>query len=490
MIARKRLSTPAVLASAATGLLLLSGISPAVADSRSASRAGSAPALSAARARVQPTPGSSSGGDPYFPRQGNGGYDALGYRIHVEYTPSSHALKGHAIVRARATKALSKFNLDLRRTMKVTSVTVDGRAARFSQPARAVQELAITPAKALRKDQTFTVSVRYAGTTTPVTDPDGSPDGWIPTPDGAFVASEPQGSPSWFPVNDSPKDKALYAVSITVPKGITAVSNGNLLSARTAHGRTTWAWQLNQPVSSYLVTATVGKFTLTKGRTGKGVPYLIAVDPTQRSQSAKVLKKLPAMVDYFSSVYGRYPFGSAGAIVDNAPNVGYALETATRPVFDSAPDELTLAHELAHQWYGDDVTLARWRDIWLNEGFAEFSSWLWDEHSGGTSAAAHLSTLMAVPADDPVWSPPPGNPGSAAAIFSDSVYERGAATLQALREKLGDPVFFAVMRGWAGAHRYGNATVPEFVHFAGSVSGQDLTAFFQNWLYASGKPTR
>jgi len=219
------------------------------------------------------------------------------------------------------------------------------------------------------------------------------------------------------------------------------------------------------------------------------VPYYEAVDPSQVAASTAVLKRLPNIVDYFSSVYGPYPFPSTGAIVDDAPSVGYALETATRPLFDSAPSQGTLAHELAHQWFGDDVTLNRWRDIWLNEGFAEFSAWLWSEHTGGQTAAQRLTALEAIPAGNGIWNPPPGNPGSADQIFSGSVYERGAGTLEALREKLGDATFFEIMRGWVQAHAQGNATVAQFESFAESVSGKNLAPFFYNWLMRPGKPT-
>ncbi len=432
--------------------------------------------------------GAQGGGDPYFPRQGNGGYDVSSYTLRVGYVPDGHQLTGAATIRARATQDLGRFDLDLRRRMHVTSVMVDGAAARFAQPASKVQELVVFPAAPLAAGDGFTVHVSYGGVVAPVIDPDGSLDGWTPTQDGAFVASEPQGSPSWFPVNDSPYDKATYRVSVTVPAGLTAVSNGRLLGTRTRGDRVTWNWALNTPVSSYLVTATVGRFNLDFGTTGGGVPYINAVDPSQQAASTPVLAKLPAMVDYFSSVYGPYPFESVGAIVDYAPRVGYALETATRPVFDSAPDELTLAHELAHQWYGDDVTLLRWRDIWLNEGFAEFSDWLWDEHTGGQTAAERLARLMSRPADAGVWNPPPGNPGSGAEIFADSVYERGAGTLQALRQRVGDPVFFRIMRGWVRVHAYNNATVDEFTAYAARISGRDLTGFFHQWLYRHGKP--
>jgi aminopeptidase N len=442
-----------------------------------------------ASAAPAPMPGAPSAGDPYFPWQGNGGYDVAAYQIAISYTPSTHRLDGTVHITARATQALSRFDLDLRPSMRAGVVAVDGQRARSAQPPHEVQELVITPARPIRAGARFTVDVVYGGTATPVTDPDGSLDGFIPTDDGAFVASEPQGSPTWFPVNDTPTDKATYSVSITVPAGITAVSNGRLVGLRTAARHTTWSWRLDRPVSSYLVTASLGRFDLSAGRTPAGVPWLSAVDPTQEADAAPVLAKLPSIVDYFSQVYGRYPFGEAGAIVDNAPDVGYALETATRPLFDAAPDELTLAHELAHQWYGDDVTLRRWRDIWLNEGFAEFSSWLWDEHRGVKSAAQHLRELLARPASSGIWNPPPGNPGSAEEIFAGSVYERGAGTLEALREKVGDATFFRIMRGWLHEHRYANATVDQFVRYAQRIAHRDLSTFFDVWLYRPGKPT-
>ena len=142
-----------------------------------------------------------------------------------------------------------------------------------------------------------------------------------------------------------------------MPKGLVAVSNGALVSHRTTGARTTWAWRLDQKVSSYLVTATLGKFDVTRAARPAASPTSSPSTRRSRRRPRPCSRKLPAIVDYFSKVYGRYPFGQAGAIVDNAPNVGYALETATRPVFDRAPDIATLSHELAHQWFGDDVTL-------------------------------------------------------------------------------------------------------------------------------------
>jgi aminopeptidase N len=437
------------------------------------------------------TIGSAGGGDPYFPRQGNGGYRVSHYGLNISYAPSSRQLSGRASIHARATKTLTRFDLDLRRNMVVRSVTIDGAKAKFAQPASQVQELVITPPKTLHADQWFWIYVVYAGTGKDVIDPDGSPDGWIPTGDGAWVASEPQGSPTWFPVNDTPADKATYSVTITVPQGTTAVSNGAYLGKTHANGKTTWRWRLSQPVSSYLVTATIGRFYVRTGKTSSGIPYFIAESPTQKAKADPVLEKLPAIIDYFSKVYGKYPFGQTGAIVDKAPNsVNYALEIATRPLFQHAPPIDDLSHELAHQWYGDDVTVHAWRSIWLNEGFAQFSQWLWTEHSGGKTAARQLHDLLALPASDTdEWLPPPGDPGNAKSIFADSVYDRGAATLEALRLKLGSPTFFKIMRGWVKAHAYGNASVGQFRAYAARVAHRNLDAFFHEWLVKNGKPS-
>jgi aminopeptidase N len=435
------------------------------------------------------TSGAAGAGDPYFPRQGNGGYRVEHYGLSLDYRPATHQLSGRARIVGHATQDLSRFDLDLRHFMHVDSVRVNGTLAAFAQPTGQVQELVITPANPLAKDQSLVVVVRYGGTARAISDPDGSPDGFIITGDGAMVANEPQGAPTWFPVNDTPRDKATYRVRITVPHGLVAVSNGMFLGKSTNNGRTTWRWGIGKPISSYLVTATLGRFTVRRGTTASGIPYFNAFDPAEQTAALPVVHQLPKMIDFFSTKYGKYPFGWTGAIVDHARFVGYALETATRPVFDRAPDVLTLAHELAHQWFGDDVTLRHWRDIWLNEGFAEFSDWLWDEHRGGMTAHQRLQRLLAHPASDSfVWLPPPARPRDGADIFDNSVYARGAGALQALRQKLGSPTFFRILRGWAKAHRYGNASVPEFTAYAAQVSGRDLHHFFHQWLYKRGKP--
>jgi hypothetical protein len=242
-------------------------------------------------------------------------------------------------------------------------------------------------------------------------------------------------------------------------------------------------------MAPYLSTITLGRFDVSKGRTASGIPIYVAVDPTQKSAADPVLRKLPAMVSFLEGLYGRYPFETVGGIVDNAPELGYSLETQTKPVFDAAPDELTLLHELSHMWYGDAVTLTTWPDIWLHEGFATWSEWIWTERQGGQTAAERFQELASTPAgQSSFWNPPPGAPGDPAHLFDDTIYDRGAMTLEALRERIGDPRFFTVMRRWYAEHRYGNVTTPEFIALAEKVSGQHLGRFFNVWLYQPGKP--
>jgi aminopeptidase N len=424
-------------------------------------------------------------GDPFFPLAGNGGIDVSDYNLDLAYDPAVRRLNGTATLQVHATQDLSRFDLDLR-GFQVGTVTVNGTPASW---ARNGQELMITPARLIRKGSAFTVVVPYSGTPQTVIDPDGSSEGWVFTDDGAAVVGEPQGSPGWYPVNDTPRDKATYTVSMTVPKGLTAVGNGSLLRQSTHGGKATFTWREGFPMAPYLATITLGRFDVSTGRTASGIPIYVAVDPRQKSASGPVLSKLPAMVSFLEGLYGPYPFEDVGAIVDNAPELGYALETQTKPVFDAAPDEATLLHELSHMWYGDAVTLRKWPDIWLHEGFATWSEWIWAERHGGQTAAQRFTELASTPADQTsLWNPPPGNPGVAANLFAGSVYDRGAMTLEALRERIGDVKFFTVMRRWYAEHRYGNVSTPEFIALAQKVSGQNLGAFFDTWLYQPGKP--
>ncbi|MYS20794.1 MULTISPECIES: M1 family metallopeptidase [unclassified Streptomyces] len=425
-------------------------------------------------------------GDPYFPLAGNGGYTTGHYDLDLAYDPATRQLDGAARITARATQELRTFDLDLS-GLTVRGVRVNARAARWT---RQGQELVITPRQALRKGEGFRVDISYGGVPENITDPDGSADGWITTDDGAFVAGEPLGAMSWFPADDHPLDKASYAFRITVPAGYTAVANGVLTSQRTTGGRTTFRWNQAEPMAAYLATATIGKFDVQQYTTASGIPVYTAVDPREAAGAAPALAQIPAILDWESTLFGPYPFAAAGAIVDHAPDVGYALETQTRPLYDRAPDVGTVVHETAHQWFGDSVSLTSWQDIWLNEGFATYAEWLWTEQHGGPTAQAQFDSYYARPATSSLWAFPTADPGQGANIFASPVYDRGAMTLQKLRTAVGDAHFFTILKAWARGHRYGNGTTAQFVALSEKVSGKDLGALFHTWLWTAGKPAQ
>jgi aminopeptidase N len=428
--------------------------------------------------------GSAGGGDPYFPKAGNGGYDVSRYNLRLRYEPRSNRLRATAIIHARAKKSLARFDLDLRH-LSIQRLMVNGERARHS---RRGQELKITPRHGLRKGSRFRVRVRYRGHPRPVIDPDGSKDGWIPTDDGAFVAGEPQGAPTWFPCNDLLTDKAAYRIRVTVPKGKAAISNGELVK-RVVHGRhKTFVWEENAPMATYLATVTTGNFSVKRSRIN-GIPSVVAIDPREQPAAA-ALAKMPAMLHLFAPRFGSYPFATTGGVVDHAPRVGYALETQTRPIYDRGPASVTVAHELSHQWFGDSVSLKRWHQIWLNEGFATWAESLWVQREGGPSVQRFFHNLYAShgAGDTGFWNPPPGNPGGPQNLFDGTIYFRGGMALEALREEVGTPTFFQILRDWTHDHAYGNAGIKQFIDLAEADGGQDLDHFFHIWLYRPGKP--
>jgi len=478
-----------VSALAAGGLLLPAPASASSAGSAAVAGPAAVGGSAAAAAAAGAVSGSTGGGDPYFPKAGNGGYDVKHYDLRLKYRPSTRALTATAVVTAKAKVKLRSFSLDLRK-LKVSKVTVNGRKAAFKHPAG---ELVITPKRALSAGHQFTAKVSYTATMGKPLDNTGAPYGWTATSDGALVANEPEGASTWYPVNDVPYDKATYRFTVTVPKGTVAVGNGLLTATSTKSNWTTFRWVANDAQASYLAMATTGNYTLTSKKTATGLPIINAVDKDlsarDKADAKAVLALQPKMISFFSTQFGKYPFNSFGAVIDD-DSVGYALENQTRPIYSGVPDEITVAHELAHQWFGDSVTPRRWQDIWLNEGFATYAEWLWEESRGGESPQATFAELYnnTYPADDAFWASKPGEPG-AKALFESPVYNRGAMTLQALRITIGDDNFFTVLQRWAKDNRKGVVNTAALIKLSEQVSGQQLDDLFTAWLYTPTRPT-
>ncbi|GHI04806.1 metallopeptidase [Streptomyces cellostaticus] len=435
-----------------------------------------------------PTPGAPGIGDPYFPQLGNGGFDARHYDLDIAYDPGTGRLDGRTTLTARATQSLSSFDLDLQK-LEITKVEVDGRPARFTRDG---DEVTVTPRGTLAKGRHFTVSVTYGGIPEPLGGPIvfGSKYGWMKTADGVFVACEPNAASTWFPSSDHPADKATYDIRIKAPKGLTGVSNGRLVSTYDRGDSTYTHWRESRPMATYLATATIGKFDVQTGRTPGGIPVYVAIDPVlKNSNNVDVYAVTAAATDYWSQVFGPYPFEETGAIVDAMPEAGFSLEVQSKPAYSAVRNETTIVHELAHQWFGDSVSVARWQDIWLNEGFATYAQWLWAEHQGTRTAHdSFLAAYNARPADAGFWQIKVADP-QRDTMFASAVYQRGAMTLQALRERIGDQAFFKLLPTWTRLHRYGNADTADFVRLAERISGQKLDDLFGTWLFTTGKPT-
>ncbi|WP_069770501.1 M1 family metallopeptidase [Streptomyces sp. LUP30] len=435
-----------------------------------------------------PTPGADGIGDAYFPQLGNGGFDARHYDLALAYDPGTDRLDGRTTITARATQSLSSFDLDLQK-LEVSRVEVDGRKAQFT---RTGDEIRITPRGAIRKGRTFEVSVTYGGVPEPLSGPIvfGSAYGWMKTADGVFVACEPNAASTWFPSSDHPSDKAAYDIRIKAPRGLTAVSNGRLVSTYDKGASTYTHWRETKPMATYLATATIGKFDVRTGTTPGGTPIYVAIDPVlANSNSVDVYAVTAAATDYWSKVFGPYPFEETGAIVDDMPQAGFSLEVQSKPAYSAVRSESTIVHELAHQWFGDSVSVAHWKDIWLNEGFATYAQWLWAEHQGTRSAHdSFLAGYNARPAGNAFWQTAVGDP-QRDTMFASAVYQRGAMTLQVLRERIGDKAFFALLPAWTRLHRYGNAETGDFIRLAEKVSGRQLDDLFQTWLFTPGKPS-
>ncbi|WP_165807144.1 M1 family metallopeptidase [Nocardioides currus] len=433
------------------------------------------------------TSGATGIGDPYWPLDGNGGIDVASYRIRNSYDIRDQALRGTTQVRFTATEDLSSFNLDF--LLKVSKATVDGVAAKVRQ---SKHELTITPRTDLAAGSRHKVVVTYAGH--PGTKHYAGEENWLANDHEAVAMNQPHMAPWWFPANDHPIDKARFDVATTVAQGREVISNGKLVSKKRTRKGTTWRWRADEPMASYLAFFAAGDFTIQKG-TAHGLPWVNAVSQqlpaAEQKSSLKLLSRTPDVVKALSADLGPYPFSVTGGLTTGLP-VYFALENQTRPTYPAVGGqaESLIVHELAHQWFGDDVAIARWRDIWLNEGAATFMEWRFAEQHGGPPASeALMSTYDGHPAGDDFWELEVSDPG-AANVFDDAIYDRGGMTLQALRQRIGEEKFWLLVRTWLDTKGGGNGTSEEFEALAAQVSGQDLTGFFTAWLRTPTKPAK
>ncbi len=437
--------------------------------------------------RTTPVASGQGIGDPYYSDDGNLGYDVAGYDVQVRYAPGDQSVVARTTIDATATQRLTQVHFDLL-GLTVDGVDVDGAAASFDRTD--AHELVITPAKPVTAGADFVTVVRYHGA--PGIDRVGQvASGWYDatTPGGGFIAGEPHSCSLWYPCNDHPTDKATFHLTATVPRPFAVVSVG--VQGKTTPGKLadgtrvrTYRWRLDVPTATYLTTIYIDQLTFERSRLADGTPVVSAYGPSPDAAPAREAK-LPEILDVLSQAWGPYPAPTAGGIFVNG-QVPFSLETFGRPIYTEGAEVSTIVHENGHQWWGDNVSIERWRDICLNECFASYSSWLWDEHRGVDlderyrRIVAHDSGLF----DAPLYDMGPGHE-----FDGPGVYYKGTFFLHALRRLLGDEPFFSALQGIQRDHAGGNLSMTGLRDELEQRTGVDLTGFWQDWVFTTNVPS-
>lgn len=420
------------------------------------------------------TAGEAGVGDPYFPWLGNPGFDVEHYTITLTIDDTLEALtQATTDIDAVATADLTSLNLDFT-GLEIDRLTVDGVEAGFT---RGRNDLVVALPSPIPSGEDFSISVEYHGApSTIANDAIGFETGWVKVGDTAYVFAEPHAAHTWFPGNDHPSDKATYTITATVPNGLTAVSNGDLVATTPGASGTSFTWEMADPMATYLATLAIGDYTRSETTGPFGIELRDYIPASYQAPPAS-FGRVGEMLEVFSEWFGPYPFAHYGhVIVYGFPG---AMETQTMTMMgDGAVSDDIVAHELAHMWFGDSVSPATWRDIWLNEGFATFGEFLWIEHDYGVpEMRAYAESLhSSLGGERPISDP------GVAELFGAGVYWRGGLTLYALRIEVGNAVMRDILTTYHERFRHGNAATADFIAVAEEVSGRDLGAFFTAWL--------
>ena len=433
-------------------------------------------------------------GDPYYPSLGNRGIDVQQYTLNVTSLLPANEIQGQAILDIVATVDLTQFQLDFG-GFQIDRLLVKGVDTSYERRDR---ELIVTLPSLISTGDTFTVEIAYQGVPGVregnISESLFGP-GWRKYNEGVYVASEPDGASLWYPANDHPQDKATFRINITVPEGYTAAANGELLNTVDNGDTLTYQWGTDYPMATYLASVHITDFIVQEDVSDGGVKIRNYFPSALAPQLEETFQDQGDMIDFFSEIIAPYPFEAYGAAVANT-TFGFALETQTLSLFGKSIVQATatdandvIAHELAHQWFGNSISVKNWRDIWLNEGFAMYFAALYLEHSQGKEAFDELMenyyTFISQPNSQNELAI--GDPGKDN-LFNGLVYVRGAWTLHALRLELGDEGFFEVIQVYYDRFKYSNASIEDFIAVTNEVSGRDMTDFFQSWLFEESTP--
>ncbi len=421
--------------------------------------------------------------DPYLPGHGDPSYSVRHYDLDLTYVPDGNRLNGTAVLDVVVREETPRLVLDLAH-LRASKLRLDG--ARIKKWSARDHRLVLNLDEPVAADTELTLTIVYGGSPRPVIDKHHGDAGWEELEDGVIVAAQPHGAPTWFPCNDRPDDKATYRIVLSAPTGYTVVSNGSLASVQRRASVATWIWVMDRPMATYLATVQIGRYDTTEHG-----PRTSTIAPPDLDLAGS-FDQQPAMLAFFEKVFGSYPFDAYTAVITDddleIPLESQSLSTFGRNFCSPEWEQVRLiAHELAHQWFGNAVTLRHWQDIWLHEGFACYAEWLWSEESGGPRTcdewARHHHERLADLEQDVVLADP-----GPELMFDDRIYKRGALSLHALRIALGDDGFFDVLREWVASRSGGSITTVEFCSFASARTGVDVAEILSPWLYDTALP--
>lgn len=418
-------------------------------------------------------------------------FDILHYAFDWTIDMTSENIRGKAVIKSKSKlDNLNRIILHLSTAMTVTQIKQDQTALAFTH---AADLLTIFLAQPSPLNQEFEIEITYSGVPQAglnFSTHNGQPIFWS--------LDEPSKAREWFPSFDHPSDKATAELKIRVPQDIIVASNGTLVNSQSnLDGTTTYTWKEESPIATYLISVAGTNYTTfsdTYISGNQSMDVLYYVYPEDLSDAQADFSVTVPMIAFFSSLFGEYPFleekyGMAAIPGGTAMEHQTITSYPTYAITGNHQYDWLIAHELAHQWWGDLVTLADWDDIWLNEGFATYSDALWSEYlSGSLGLQTRMLRFKNIyfqhkGEEHPVFNPPTGH------LFCEIIYEKAAWVLHMLRHIVGDTHFQAILRKYAEDFAYANATTPDFINVCESVYGTDLDWFFDQWIYGLGYPT-
>ena len=426
--------------------------------------------------------------DINYPEVGDPGVDALHYDLALGWSPDTETLEATETLTFRSTETDDSFQLDFSEVLEIDVLTVDGEDAAFSREGK---DLVVQ--KPVQEDQRYEVVIDYSGTPEPVDVPTQRSDfgqtGFTITEDReVWTMQEPWGAHSWYAVNDHPSDKALYDFTLSVPAPWMGIANGDLVSTSEEDGLTVTRWHLAEPAASYLATLAFGDYEQTDLEGPRGIPVRIFT-PRDAPETKGGPSYAPAAMEWLEQYLGPYPFDTFGIVVVESES---GMETQTMVTLGNTGYTLSkpvVVHEIAHQWYGNTVTPDDWRDLWMNEGMAMYLQGMWEADDRGVPVDRVMDEWADFEEHEREFAGPPGD-YDVDKWGSGNVYYSGALLWHELRELLGDERFFEAVRAWPESQTNRSTDRERLIGFFERHTGEELSAFFDDWLLGEQTPPR